>query len=147
MHKNPYWLLFLGIIGAGVLCYSSMTFKDLYQYQRLDTSIIPSIFKAELKELSEDEAGVLIVYQFSVGAAHYEGSEVVAILPNTPAAEQELTKFEKQDWRVWYDSAAPSYSALKKKFPLKESISSLILWGIFLYFVCLGYYVTKRARP
>lgn len=62
---------------------------------------------------------------------------------NRATAESAIPNTSQRPWKVWYDSDNPDYSSLEKDFPIKYYIYTIMLWGILLYFLWLGFYITK----
>jgi hypothetical protein len=75
----------------------------------------------------------------------YSGASVLTDEPfrNRWGAQEAITQYAAKEWRVWFDHKDPDYSSLQKKFPLKECVSAIFLWGLLLYFLWLGFYVAK----
>ncbi len=144
MHKNIYWLFFLAVLGLCVLYYTMAAYSKIYNYTRLKASAPAKTVQGKLQVLSADEDAVWLTYDFTAGKVVAKGKQEIGVLPNTPAAERAMEDYLKKDWIVWYDPADLTFSSLKKEFPLKELISALLLWGIYLYFVGVGIYVKLR---
>jgi Protein of unknown function (DUF3592) len=145
MHKNPVWLLFLGIISVIVLWYCGVALYRYYQYITLSEASKAANIEWSVKALSDEQYVVDAHYTFLVKGERYSGDTVFRdeVFLNAWAAEQELPKFSSQAWQVWYQPSNLNHSTLQKKFPLKECISAGVLLGLFLYFLWLGFYVTR----
>lgn len=141
MSRSFYWILLLIILGACVLYYSANTLYKIYNYSRMTATVEPLEANASVEELNADENAVVIFYRFNVGSALYYGKWRAKVIPNTPVSEQELEPFQSKKWTVLYDPAAPAYNSLERHFPMKETISMIILWILFFYFVALKSYV------
>lgn len=144
MHRKLYWMILLLVLGSCVLYYSAGTLYKIYHYTRLSSTTVPSEAQPEVEVLNEDEDAVVILYRFNVDSMPYYGKWRAKVIPNTPMAEEDLEKFRSKEWTVWYDPAAPSYSALDKHFPWKETVSMIILWALFSYFIALSQYVNLK---
>jgi len=145
MHSNLIWRAFLCVLFMITLWYSGVAVYRYYSYIRLDEQTFASSVEWRVKELAGDEYILAAAYSYQVDHEPYSGHYdwVDDIYRNEYAAEQQLQEFSSQKWRVWVDSNSPSYSSLQKNIPFKECISAMVLWGILLYFLWLGYYIAK----
>lgn len=142
MHKNRFWLAFLAVV---LLCSAWYTGKALYyyyNYKQLSEQTTPTSLEWRVVAHSDEDFTLDTDYTFKVhnevfaGTTSWERSYL-----SEWAAHQEIQELSHQVWKVWYSSKNPHISSLQKNFPFKESISALLLWGLFLYFLWLGYYV------
>jgi hypothetical protein len=148
MNANIYWRLFLGLIGVCVVGYTAMTLTDLYRYLVLSERTQVHPFEWSVKKRKSDDYRIHGHYTFSLQGQLYSGESAVEEekFLNPWAAKQAIPRYQKRDWEVWYNPQSAHDSALQKYFPTKECISSVILWGILLYFIWLGYYVHQHGR-
>lgn len=145
MHHNLLWRAFLVTIFVIVFGYSVLALYRVHQFSKLTSETKPLKMKWSVKEIADDEHMIQGNYTFEANEKTYQGEAVLkkSIYRNGWAAEQDLPKYDKEKWTVWYDPANPDYSALQKSFPLKECISALVLWALFFYFTWLGFYVGR----
>ena len=145
MHQNPFWLGFLSIIGLIVLGYSMSTAWTVYSFYRLDQKAPLDASVWSIVTVAEDEHIPEANYSFTFDGKTYQGSMVFKHLTykNAWALKQSLSQIQKEYKTVWFSSQDPTYSSLQKSFPLKECIYTACLWGLLLYFIWLGYHVTK----
>jgi len=146
MHKNPYWLLLLALVSLGVVGYTAKTGYQMFRYAIHQVEINPQeiVWKAILRD---GDFFVTARYQYDYKGKKIESSyEFPEKYLNRWVAEDRIALYQKEGWKGWVNPFQPLDSALQKNFPLKECISTLILWGILGYFLWIGYYVTSYAR-
>ena len=145
MHKNLWWQAFLIAVFLIVLWYSGTALYRTYNYSRLTAKTTPTSIKWDVLELSDDEFVMEGNYTFEVKGKTFEGNTPLknSIYKNRWAVEEDLPKMDKVKWGVWYNPSNPDYSSLQKKFPVKECLSAVFMWVLFLYFLWLGFYVSK----
>lgn len=151
MHKNPFYLTFIGILVLVVFVYSGIALYKYHRYYSLNAEAIATIKNWSVLPKVKEFAGWVYYenyqvkgdYSFESGNKTYEGSTIFnENYRNTWAAEQEIKKYEQQKWDVWYQLGNERHSTLQKYYPLKECVSAVVLWGLLLYFMWLGFYVT-----
>lgn len=146
MHKNLFWQGFLAVVLLTTLGYSAVAVYRYYQYVRL-TAETPTIsaMQWDVEQKADDEFIIGVQYVFKVGQQEFKGETKwpKERFLNRYAAEEGIKEFSARKWRVWYDSSDPHHSSLEKNFPFKECLSALFLWGLFFYFLWLGFYVAK----
>lgn len=144
MHRNPYWLILLAVVGSIVLYCSVDAWVKFHRYHTLNGTIKPIELTWSVQTYGEEEYGIEAHYRYYVASQEYRGQEEFLPRPRNPWAAQDLVKFYKTEaWLVYFSNHNPQDSTLQKSFPLKESISALILWILFVYFLWLGYYVAN----
>lgn len=145
MHKNKLWLFLLVMVGLSALWYTGIAGYRYYMYSRLDTQTHPASMSWKIAAHSADNYTLVADYQFAADGTTFSGSMdfLDDIFLNELAAEKGIESNKKLPWKVWYYSENPNHSSLQKDFPFKQYIYALILWGIWLYFLWLGFYVTK----
>lgn len=145
MHKNTLWQGFLVIVFLVTLWYSAIAGYRYYNYSILSRHSPIDSIQWEVLEISEENYILKASYTFQVNSTKYSGvtSWPKESYRNTFAAYQALKEFAALPRNVWYNPHNPANSSLQKSFPLKECISALVLWGILLYFLWLGFYVSK----
>jgi hypothetical protein len=148
MHKNLSWLAFLAVIALIVVWFSAATTYDLYSYYIVNTQTFPTKVEWSIKGKSSDRYILSAKYQYRIKNTLFEGETAFhAMTYKSPrAAEIKLAEHKKQEWAVWYSARNPENSTLLKLFPYKSCAYAVILWGLLLYFVWLGFYVGKAPR-
>lgn len=151
MNPNRYWWIFLTIVAAAVCWKSAVAIYRLYGYYRLTAQTEAHFTNWSVVPLSQESYVLKTHYRFQVGQQSYEGDYLFSDRPylNAWGAEQEIKRGRPSRGIVWYSARNPLISSLQKTFPLKESLSAALLWGLFCYFIWLGYYVTSYGtnRP
>lgn len=146
MHSNFYWTLFLSLIALTILGYTGYASVKLWHYIRLDQQTPALTIDWSVTSLDDDAFIPLATYQFRAKGQLYEGQAFWPITYlNDWAAREAIEKLARTPQTVWFDSDSPTYSSLQRHFPLKESVYTLILWLLGLYFLSLGYYVKLRS--
>jgi hypothetical protein len=145
MSRNPFWILFLSLIILGVLGYTTHTLIKVWQYIRLDQQIEAQHIQWSVLPISDESFIPFATYFFNVHGKNYQGqARWQESYLNQWAAQEAIGRLEKNRPLVWFDSSAPEISSLQKLFPIKESLYSLLLWTLGIYFVGLGYHVNRR---
>lgn len=144
MHKNVLWKAFLAAIFVTTLWFTIVAVYRYQDYKNLKEQVPVTEIQWKVIEESSESFTLQAYYRYAIDDKFFKGSSPwKEIYRNNWAAEQDIKEFSKIQWKVWIDPAHPDHSSLQKKFPLKECISSIVLWGIFLYFLILGFYVGK----
>jgi hypothetical protein len=116
-------------------------------YFSLQQSAEAKIESLCVKELNKNKFATMATFSFNHGEKSIlaEG-RLGPIYPNQYAAAMGLRDLEnKREVIAWYAFKHPAKAVLEKKFPLKSTLSSLILMGIAAYFIILGLYVGKNS--
>jgi len=148
MHKNPLWLAFLAFVCVVMLWYVGSALYRLQEYYALSATTKVDVRDWSVKEIASDQFAPFARYTFTANGKMYEGQSALEypIYRNAASMEKELPNFSLKTWSGWYNPANPQQSSLKKVFPLKESISGVVMLGLLLYFIWLGYYVAKKQQ-
>ncbi len=142
MQRSPYWLILLLAIGSVVLWFSGDALYKIYRYRSLNGVAKPLEISWSVHAFGDEDYAIEAKYRFQVKGKDYSGEEEIKPRLRNPWAAKDQAKFyQAQEWQVFYSEYQPQYSTLQKSFPLKESISALILWILFAYFIWLGYYM------
>ena len=146
IHSNRYYIAFMLILALIVLGYTGTALWRWYGYIRLSQQT-----KAESVEWSvvERDSSSFVMngkYQFLVNGTQFQGDTDFSddIYLNLWSAEQAKDRYQSKSWNVWFQPSNPHYSSLQKKFPLKECLSAVVMWGLLLYFFWLGIYVAQK---
>ena len=145
MHKNFVWQAFLFVILAATLWYSAIALYSYYSHSHLEVQTPVSSMAWEIEEKSDESYLVKGIYHFEFKGNSYPGSTTMTdmIYRNQWAAEQAIKELSDKNWKVWFDPQDPGHSSLQKNFPYKECITAIFLWGLFFYFLWLGFYVAR----
>ncbi len=147
MHRNPLWIFFLSLMMLSIAVYSIRTSYQLWQYLRLDKQISAQHIQWSVAALSDEEFAPLARYQFNLKGTIYEGETLwKETYLNQSTAQEAILRLSSSSPSIWYDSSSPYLSSLQKNFPFKESIYTLLLWILGLYFLGLGYYTNQRIH-
>lgn len=145
MHKNRIWLAFLVALTVVTAGYCVKALYNLYQYAVLTEQTPAQNVHWGITPLSDDQFLVKANYEFSVGGRVYPGETDFkdVVYMNPWAAEQAMPQYSYKLWQVWYQNDKFQHSTLQKKFPAKECYSAGAMVILLLYFVWLGFYVTR----
>jgi hypothetical protein len=142
MNRNYYWLILLLIICCLAFWFIYKAGREIYAYYQLNVQKEAHIDRWSIKELKSDRFVVLAHYDFDYKGKSYQGEgQVGNFFPNPWAAQEAQKKFASRKWMVWLNSNDPAKSAIEKHFPLKKTLSALILIGLALYFLTFAIYL------
>lgn len=145
---NKYWLAFLGVLGICSFGYTGITFYRLYNYLILSAQAPARDFVWSTQEIGSENFAIRVEYTFDSKGKSVRTQSLFQPekMINPWAAEQVIKKYQNRKMAIWYNPSHPNHSTLQKKFPIKECISTFLLWALLLYFVGLGYYVKQYDR-
>lgn len=145
MHNNLLYRAFLIGVLLTALWYTGTALYHYYTFSTLTAQTRPISMEWTIHEVAEDEFYLEASYSFLANQTTFQGktSWPRIFYRNRWAAQQDEKFMEKQHQIVWFNANNPNHSSLQKNFPYKECISAAFLWGLFLYFLWLGFYVTK----
>jgi hypothetical protein len=148
MSKNYLWQAFLIVVGAIALWYTAIAGYRYYNYVKLTHQAVPLAVDWGVAEVSDETFIPQASYTFKVRDQTFSGETqwTGEVYRNRWGAEDSLAEFSAQWKRVWYNPENPNHSSLYKKFPFKESISAAMLWALWIYFLWLGYYVSRFKK-
>lgn len=129
-----------------VLWYTGWAVWGMYRYNLLDKQSPATSIQWSVQKKSDDAYFLHAKYQFNGPQnAPSEGESALSypVFWNAWSAEQAIKEYHFKPWVVFYNSRDPRLSALQKNFPIKECVSAIVLWGVFLYFLWLDRYVAK----
>ena len=145
MFQKRLWKFFLFFLALIALYFSIISVCLVYQYIRLEAKTVPQSIHWSVHAINEEHYVLKANYLFKVKDKEY-ANETVLLKPwyrNEWAASQEISNQMQKQWNIWFSLSNPESSSLQKIFPIKECVSSILLWGIFAYFVLLGFYMEK----
>jgi hypothetical protein len=145
MHRNGVWLsLLLGVI---VLA-SWFSFKagyDVFKYAQLSEYAPIKIRRLKIVEQKHQKFVIIVFYSFEFQGRLYEGSgSFGSPYLNLWSAEKAAERVAEDLSVVWFNPKNPDYSTPDKKIPWKTTLSASVLLLMSIYFLWLGFYVTKK---
>lgn len=147
MKRNPFWMIFLTLFMITVLGYTTYTMIKIWHYMRLNAQTEVQNIQWTIISKSDESFIPFARYSFNVDGKNYHGqTRWQQSYLNQWAAEEAIVRLKKNSPLVWLQSSSPENSSLQKLFPLKESLYSLLLWILAIYFCGLGYYFNRRYR-
>lgn len=145
MKRSPFWIVFLSLFMITVFGYTTHTLIKTWQYMRLNEQIVAQNIQWTVISQNDESFIPLAHYSFSVQGKKYEGqTRWQESYLNQWAAEEAIVRLKKNPPLVWISSSSPENSSLQKEFPVKESLYSILLWMLAIYFFGLGYYLNRR---
>lgn len=142
MRSNLFLAILISLIGMCALYYSGHTLVSVYRYLRLSENTPVSSIEWSVHTINGDAYAPKATYSFIHNDSSYNGETVWSEYDRNPlVARDSIKKLKTLSWSVWFNPNNPSFSSLQRKFPFKDFFSSLILWGLVLYFFSLGRYV------
>lgn len=137
--------LFIGVVALCVLGYTCFTLWQYWGYVQLDIErpIQNSEWTVQTKD--EETHQLQATYDYIFNDVKYTGKYLFKkpVFINILGAEYAIKAFSSNFQKVWISSGNPSESSLERKFPLKEIVSTAVLWAIFLYFLGLRIYCNR----
>jgi hypothetical protein len=143
MHKNILWRAFLLVVFAITLFYSGIALYRYYAYVSLSGQARPTAMEWNILKETDSQYIIETPYQFSVSNKTYTGKTVweEKNYLNEYAAQEAIEDANGNTWVVYYNPRDPEKSSLERRLPVKEVAYAIFLWGLFLYFLWLGFYV------
>lgn len=140
------WIAFLAPIAIVALWFSWSACVELYHYIVLSAHTPAQGIEWSVVELSDERYVLRGSYVYQVEGTSYSGATTLKHPPyrNAWAASKAIPEYASQPWQIWYSPTNPTHSSLQKSFPFKECISSVIIWGILLYFIGLKLYCSQN---
>ena len=143
-HRNPFWLLFLGLMIIIILCFTIRNGIHMWQYLRLDKQIPAKNIQWSVVSLSDEEFVPFARYHYLVNGKNYQGQTLwQETYLNEWSAQEAIARLISSPPLVLFAASHPQTSSLQINFPLKESLSTILLWILALYFLGLGYYYRR----
>lgn len=128
------WLA--GIILGGFLFSAAV---DLWGYLRLEKKTIATVNQWKVIEKSSSQFALRASYTFDAQGKTYAGKTTLSkpYHLNRLSAEKQVKAYEAHKWPVWYQPNHPEISSIEHLFPVKKCLYTLIVLGVFFYFVYL----------
>lgn len=139
------WIMLFAPFALGAIWFSWLACREAYNYSTLKAHTLAQSVQWSVVELSDEHYALQGSYAFTVGGVQYFGVTTLDDPPyrNAWAATKAIPEHALKQWNVWYSPINLAHSSLQKKFPFKQCVSSIILWGILIYFIGLKLYCTK----
>jgi hypothetical protein len=133
-----------GLLVAGFLTTASL---DLWRYVRLEKKSIAKVEKWKVVEKGSSKFSIKAYFSFETQGHTYQGKTTFSkpYHLNRLSAEKQIKIYTTRQWTVWYQESHPEHCSIERIFPLKKCFYSLMVLGIFLYFVYLITSVKKSS--
>jgi len=141
MHRNPYWLGFLGIVLIATLWVGGKTTYQLMRTLGMSEITAPDTMTLTIKEVSSNAFIPVADYTYSVDGNLYRGKQELTHLDymrETALKDDLPSLLNDKKWVVHYNPASPGTSSLTHVIPYKNIAYTAILMGLFGYFLWLG---------
>src|SRR5579883_2100892 len=127
---GKYLVYAVGLYGA-VLAY--MALKGLYQYWRLDTTVVGKVQETHYQEVSSSKYEVFASYTYIYGGRPYKGesSQGKPYQLNQYAAEKAAEKLKHSSPVLYISRRHPEISSLTRKFPVLHVVNAVVTLGIW----------------
>jgi hypothetical protein len=148
MHPNKIWLVFLASITLVVIWFSWGTVSHVMHYFSLEKKAKVIDSEWTILKIQDDQYQVQADFTFEYQEKQYRGFDIFEkpIYPNPWAAEYGVKEMKAKELFAWFYPKKPTNSSLEKHFPLKSILSSIILIGLWIYFIWVGFYVTQFRK-
>lgn len=141
MYRKAIWVPFILVVALVAIWFIIRASYDLHDYFRLKFRTEVAVDRWQVQEIKSDQFVVEAHYSYVYkGKKIFGQGKVGAIYPNPWAANEAKTRYSKQNWSVWLDPDHPDKSVLEKHFPIKHTLSAVVLLGLVLYFFILAIY-------
>ncbi len=112
---------------------------SLWHYSTIDRAVPVTVHQWKIRKKSSGFA-IQARYSFTVENKIFKGKTVFSkpYQLNRLSAENQIKKVSSQSWKAWHNPSHPEISSLERIFPWKTSLYSLMILGIFFYFVQLS---------
>jgi hypothetical protein len=126
-----------GLLTAGFLISAAL---DLWSYSRLEKKSIAKVEKWEVVEKGSKFA-IKAHFSFENQGRTYQGKTTFSkpYHLNRLSAEMQIKIYTPQQWPVWYQESHPEHCSIDRIFPFKKCLYSLMVLGVFFYFVYLSH--------
>ena len=132
-----------GLLTAGFLITAGV---DLWRYQRLEKKSIAKVEKWEVVEKGSSHFAIQAYFSFENQGHTYQGKTTFSkpYHLNHLSAEKQIKIYSTQQWPVWYQQSHPEHCSIERIFPFKKCLYSLMVLGVFFYFVYLRHAYKER---
>ena len=140
MQKNTPFLIFLLFVFSITLWYGAKSIFSLKNYYDYSNQVPAKIVSAQIREIKKDRFGFFAFFAYEVKEKSYLGKSLLTIYPNNLAAERRMNMLNKDEKiLIWYQPSSPEHSIIEKSFPYKSVITAVLLVGLCVYLLILGY--------
>lgn len=148
MHNNWFYLLILSALTVVVVIFGLDAGKKLIAYTSMREVGEAKEIKYSLLQESEESYKLQASYTFTEEGKEYCGYQLFDTprFLNKWAGEQAIAKMEGEKQRLYFSPKNPRDNALKRSFPMKSILYSVLLLGLWCYFLWLGFYVTQFSQ-
>lgn|GEM_PF-3323618 len=145
VNKKGIGIVLVCLLAGLAFWYLLGAISEVYHYTQWKVKSDAIVDHWSVEELKADQFVVRADYQYAYQGKNYKNrGSVGGVYPNPWAASEAKERFSKQNWSIWLDPKHPERSVFEKVFPLKRTLSALILLGIALYFVILSIYLRTK---
>lgn len=118
---------------------------DLWSYGKFEKKSIAVVDQWTIIEPSSSQFAIQADYSFTYQGKEQRGKTTFSkpYHLNRLSAEKQIKTYALQQWPVWVYPRHPEQSTLEHVFPLKKCLYSLMVLGIFLYFIYLKEQTSK----
>ena len=147
MQRNLAWPIFLSIISILVVVFTSLLSIDLYRYRQLKSNVIAKELEGSVYKIGSNQYKIEVEYLYDIQGREYSKQQVIKKLTykNVWLANQAIDALKENEINVWYNPHEPKMGTIEKSFPYRRLLSTIVLFGIFLYFCLLSRYMLKRV--
>lgn len=145
-YEKTVWGFLLGAMALVTLWFTVICIYHIFWYIAYNEKALAKDVHWSVKEISGDRYLLQPNYHFYVADKTYEAESLLEspVFRNPGTAEQAIPQYAKQTWTVWYSSFNPAYTTLQKSFPIKDTTSTVLLWGVLIYFYWLRFHYAPR---
>jgi hypothetical protein len=134
-------IVFSAMILAATV-YTGFALWNYWSYIRLDAETPIESVTWSIQTNHEESHQLKADYTFRYQGKEYRGETVFPkpVFINRLGAEYALKEFSDQYHQVMLALSNPTISSLQKQFPLKQLVSTAILWAIIVYFSVFAFH-------
>ena len=131
-----------GILAAYFLVTAAL---DLWRYGKFEKKSIAVVDQWTILEPSSSQFAIQAGYSFTYQGEEYRGKTTFSkpYHLNRLSAEKQIKTHALQKWPVWVYPRHPEQNTLEHRFPLKKCLYSLMVLGVFVYFIYLKEQTSK----
>lgn len=147
MQRNLAWPVFLSIISVLVVVFTSLLSIDLYRYRQLKSHVVARELEGSVFRAGSNQYKIEVDYLYNIQDREYSRRQVIKKLTykNVWLANQAIDALKENEVSVWYNPYEPNAGTIEKSFPYRRLLSTITLFGLFLYFCLLSRYMLKRV--
>ncbi len=139
------WFGILLLIFSSASWYIFKAGKSIYHYKQLSEEVPVLMEKVEVEKLRENSYAILARFSYSFNQKDFQAeARLSERYPNPWAAESALRRIEGKSGVAWLNPNRPQQVTLERSFPYKTTISGVVLIGLMIYFMILGYFIVAK---